>query len=278
MAVDLSGQKLGKLTVIGISKIDPVTGAQFWKCHCDCGNACIIKEKYLTKSNNTKSCGCLAKEMNTKDLTGQTFGRLTVLNPTDQRAKNGGVIWECACICGNICHKSANYLKNKNNNTRSCGCLAKEKETAIKGQKFGKLTVLELIKSDPNKSKRLWKCLCDCGKEYICKEDRLANGHTKSCGCYKLEIFEKSRIKDYVENTFLGHLKAKKTFSTNTTGVKGVCFNKSTKKYEAYLTFKRKKHSLGYFKTIAEAANARKEGEEKYFKPVLEKYGKTPGF
>jgi len=31
------------------------------------------------------------------DLTGQKFGRWTVLNITDKRAKNRSIIWHCKC-------------------------------------------------------------------------------------------------------------------------------------------------------------------------------------
>lgn len=35
-----------------------------------------------------------------KDLTGQKFNMLTVLNITDKR-QNGSVVWHCKCDCGN---------------------------------------------------------------------------------------------------------------------------------------------------------------------------------
>ena len=37
-----------------------------------------------------------------RDLTGQTFNRLTVLYPLKER-KNGSVVWHCKCECGNEC-------------------------------------------------------------------------------------------------------------------------------------------------------------------------------
>ncbi len=56
-----------------------------------------------------------------KDLRDQRFGRITVLRATDQRTKQGNVIWECLCDCGNIAFVSTCSLKGKN--TQSCGCL-----------------------------------------------------------------------------------------------------------------------------------------------------------
>jgi hypothetical protein len=57
------------------------------------------------------------------DLTGQTFGRLTVIAPTQQRA-HGMVVWECRCACGNTTHQPVNVLRL--GRVRSCGCLARE--------------------------------------------------------------------------------------------------------------------------------------------------------
>lgn len=39
--------------------------------------------------------------MNKKDLSGKRFGKLVVLEETDQR-KYGRVVWKCRCDCGNI--------------------------------------------------------------------------------------------------------------------------------------------------------------------------------
>ena len=38
--------------------------------------------------------------MKGKDLTGKRFGKLTVLEPTDQRVRDA-VVWRCRCECGN---------------------------------------------------------------------------------------------------------------------------------------------------------------------------------
>ena len=35
------------------------------------------------------------------DITGQKFGRWTVMNITDKRTKNRTIIWHCKCECGN---------------------------------------------------------------------------------------------------------------------------------------------------------------------------------
>lgn len=56
----------------------------------------------------------------------------------------------------------------------------------LKGQKFGKLTVLERVESDKN-GKARWLCQCECGNTKIIKSANLRNGDTKSCGCLQRE-------------------------------------------------------------------------------------------
>lgn len=57
-----------------------------------------------------------------KDLTGQRFGRLTVIDRAD--TQNSHVRWRCRCDCGNITIVKGIHLKN--GHTKSCGCLIEE--------------------------------------------------------------------------------------------------------------------------------------------------------
>lgn len=50
----------------------------------------------------------------------------------------------------------------------------------IRGQRFGRLTVIEYSHSHQG---AYWKCLCDCGTEKIIKGKSLVSGHTIGCGC-----------------------------------------------------------------------------------------------
>lgn len=121
-----------------------------------------------------------------KDLTGQKFGKLTVLEMTNER-RNRQVVWKCKCDCGNITYVVGQALRN--HHTQSCGCLQKEKASSynkkdITNQRFGKLTVLEDTKKRRNRA-IIWKCKCDCGNICeVCSED-LHTG-TFSCGCVNL--------------------------------------------------------------------------------------------
>lgn len=55
----------------------------------------------------------------------------------------------------------------------------------LSGQKFGRLSVLEHVKSQ--KGQTYWRCRCDCGKIRIVQSYHLRVGHTKSCGCLSRE-------------------------------------------------------------------------------------------
>lgn len=62
--IDLTGQKFGRLLVIGEGKGKLRNNGQkriTWECKCDCGNS-IDVPGYCLKSGNTKSCGCLDRE------------------------------------------------------------------------------------------------------------------------------------------------------------------------------------------------------------------------
>lgn len=63
---------------------------------------------------------------NKKDLTGQKFGKLLVLEETNKRADNGSIVWKCKCDCGNIVEVSSKRLINNLN--VSCGCFQKERQ------------------------------------------------------------------------------------------------------------------------------------------------------
>ena len=54
------GQRFGRLVVI--KQIKSKNGHSFWLCKCDCVNEKIIRGTFL-RNGNTKSCGCLAREL-----------------------------------------------------------------------------------------------------------------------------------------------------------------------------------------------------------------------
>lgn len=60
-----------------------------------------------------------------RDLTGQVFGRLTVVQRMPAKKCGGKVsYWHCLCECGN--HMQATVAQLTRGNTKSCGCLRRE--------------------------------------------------------------------------------------------------------------------------------------------------------
>jgi hypothetical protein len=118
---DLTGYKFGKLTVIKRVKNNKRREV-CWLCKCECGNMTEVIT-YNLRHGFVKSCGCLGGKF--IDLTGRIFGRLTVIERTENSENWDKVRWLCECSCGNkkIVHGSA-LLAGL---TTSCGCYQKER-------------------------------------------------------------------------------------------------------------------------------------------------------
>lgn len=158
------------------------------------------------------------------------------------------------------------------------------------GQRFGRLVVIGDTGHRKVTKRGVWYlCECECGNRMQIRKDRLITGNTKSCGClsdesrllYLRPLTEDDRMKAYksnaVENTDLRIIGRTELNALNTSGTTGVYFKKERQKWVAKIEFQKEIHYLGSFKNKQDAINARKEAEEKYFNPILEKYGKVKG-
>lgn len=101
---DLKDKVFGEWTVL------EYCGNQKWKCQCSCGT---VKEVngYTLRSGESKSCGCKGHRL--IDLSGQRFGKLTVVEYKKP-------YWKCICDCGNTTNVMSVNLRN--GSTESCGC------------------------------------------------------------------------------------------------------------------------------------------------------------
>lgn len=220
----------------------------------------LVVEAFENYLKNKKKTGRKAL-----DLTGQKFGKLTVIKRVKGKDKKNSY-WLCKCDCGNEKVFAGSTLKN--GDAVSCGCynnqLKTERYKDITGQRFGKLTAIKRVKGS------LWECKCDCGNTCNVLANNLGRT-TISCGCNKV----KKVVEDCVDNTRLRNLTAKKRERINKdSGVKGVVWDNSKQKWKAQIGFKGKNIFLGRYDNINEAILVRKQAEEKYFKPILEKYNK----
>ena len=220
------------------------------------------------------------KNWRIKDLSGQTFGRLTAISQAEERS-HGYVVWECECSCGGKKRVLSSNLVN--GSTKSCGCYQKDRVQALNvqklsGQTFGRLTAISQTEERGSDGSVIWECECSCGGKKKVLGNSLRRGHVKSCGCLARENSiqaSKKAIKEVkklcVEGTRLSALSSKK-YKVNTSGIRGVTWIKKAQKWRASITFQEKYIYLGRFENIEDAAAARKEAEEKYFRPMLEKY------
>lgn len=63
--LDLVGKRFGRLVVIKKLKQRAKNSSVLWQCLCDCGRITIVRNDHL-QSSNTRSCGCLQKEIASK--------------------------------------------------------------------------------------------------------------------------------------------------------------------------------------------------------------------
>lgn len=147
----------------------------------------------------------------------------------------------------------------------------------LKGQRFGRLTVIEFAGTDKHRNK-IWKCECDCGNIKNVSGRHLSKGNIKSCGCLSREIklrdlgkLSDGFLKYSIDNTNVSTLNKKRT-KTNISGSNGVTFYKSRSKWVAGITIQGKRIFLGYFDKLEDAVSARKKAEEIYFQPIIDKF------
>ena len=56
----------------------------------------------------------------------------------------------------------------------------------LTGQKMYRLTFLEYVGKNESRN-AIWKVRCDCGTEFSLMAKCVKQGHTKSCGCLRIE-------------------------------------------------------------------------------------------
>lgn len=209
-----------------------------------------------------------------EDLTGQKFGRLTVVG-LEGRDDKRNYIWRCVCDCGNAKVLATSVLKS--GMIRSCGCLKSEMARNRRGIAHHKLTeTLNAMKARCNNPNHIgYK---DYGENGITVCDEWANGkegHDNFVRWALANGYKAGLSIDRIDNNkgyspdncrwVTRNIQNANRKPRNNTGVLGVYKSSDADNYTAVICVDHKQHHLGRFKTLEEAKKARKEAELKYY-------------
>nr|DAN84840.1 MAG TPA: restriction enzyme [Caudoviricetes sp.] len=131
---DLSilNKKFNTLTPICPTIFRDEDGNVIWYCKCDCGG-----HKFTTKTNlvsgHVKYCDKCSRIRKAMPYVGQKFGKLKIIELTNNRSVNGAVVCKVKCDCGNIKEIPLSFMTRKRNFVRSCGkCKFSSGEECVK--------------------------------------------------------------------------------------------------------------------------------------------------
>lgn len=143
------------------------------------------------------------------------------------------------------------------------------------GRRFGKLEVIGRSDKRAPRGTRtipLWECRCDCGAITCKPTDVLTNSRISMCNdCVGKYATSKMREKaGFVDGTQISRIKSDKLIATNTSGARGVYYERKTGKWRARLQFKGKTYNFGTYANFEDAVRARKEAEQLIYGEFLE--------
>ena len=207
-----------------------------------------------------------------EDIIGKKFGDLTVVSLSEP-TPSGKRRWLCKCTCGNTTVVSEDNLKR--GHTKSCGC---RKNPDLTGKVFGKLTVIRLSDRRGPRGERttpLWECRCECGAITYKSTDTLRNSGLSMCAeCAKKYAMSKAREgAGFIDGTQISRIIDPQVSTSNSSGFRGVYFEKRSNKWRARLKFKGKIMSFGSYTDFEDAVAARIQAVRTYFDEFLEEHG-----
>lgn len=152
----------------------------------------------------------------------------------------------------------------------------------LTGRRFGKLFVLRRDPGRKHGGNYFWICECDCGnRKSIRGTSLLMVDGTRSCGCDQRKAASETGKRVVAENS-RKQIERNKAYRTNfqviesseppknnTSGHKGVSWNKRRELWEAYIQVHGKRKYLGRFDKYTDAVKARELAEELYFEPLI---------
>lgn len=211
--IDLTGQRFGRLTVIGFA--GKLKGKIRWRCLCDCGNEVTVSSGHL-RPDGTKSCRCLLRETVTARQikhglsTSQFYDAWAHIkdrcfNPRSKCYKDYGGRGVTVCerwiqfenfrddMLPSFPGKGWSIERDDVDGIyepQNCKWILKEHQARNQrktvrleiGQKFGAWEVI----SGPEwgiKRGTAYRCRCICGIQRFVRAYMLKGGSSRSCGC-----------------------------------------------------------------------------------------------
>jgi hypothetical protein len=215
-----------------------------------------------------------------KDLTGKTFGKLLVIQRSENINKH--TMWLCECQCINKTIKIVRGNNLKSGRIQSCGCLYKERIRSnvppntfeLKDNyKVGYTDTKQEFYYDISDAK-----LVEQYSWYFDKDGYVvARINGKGIKLHKLLIGLKTKIDhknrhkyDNRRNNLRVASNSQNGMNTkirtdNKSGVTGVGWHKGNNCWRARITIDQKQMLLGWFDDFEDAVKTRKEAEIKYF-------------
>ena len=128
-----------------------------------------------------------------KNEIGNKYGKLLVIEEAGIDSSKHKM-WRCQCDCGNIIEVRGAKLRS--GDKTDCGCVKKHGFIDETNNRYGRLTVLELVGTKGRDRSMRWKCQCDCGNIVEVAGKDLRQGKTQSCGCLMNEVRGQSLVVD----------------------------------------------------------------------------------
>lgn len=232
-----------------------------------------------------------------EDLTGQAFGRLTVLRQVEDYVSPQGKRksrWLCECNCAERNQVVATGSKLKNGHTKSCGCL-KDEKTSERFKKYNQYSDKLVdqygeyyigFASNTNSEFYFDAEYFDKVSKYCWHESihTIKNYHVLRA--YSSELKQHIKMHQLVFGSYCDHIDRntlnnrkynlrKATFTenaqnksiqkNNTSGVVGISWNEKRKKWESSITINGKYTHLGRFVEKDDAIKARLIAEQEHF-------------
>lgn len=209
------------------------------------------------------------------DLTGQKFGKLTVIKRAENNAKHGEIQWICKCDCGNIVTVIGKLLRN--GEVKSCGCLKRnfnhyeiKDNICIATMSTGVKHIFDA--EDYEKVKNISWFLTHKGYIYgIYNKKQIFIHQLITDFKYPMIDHKNGNKLDNRKSNLRPATKSQNAMNrhsrkSNKSGYLGVYWDKDRNKWVAKIGINRKTLNLGAYIHIDDAVKARLKAEKIYFK------------